>query len=50
MIISEKIQYKVIPNTRKYYISKGYVCNNYDIIEVNIIDLPITSGIKIDVK
>ena len=43
MIINEKIKYRVIPNTRKYYISKGYMCNNYDLIEINVMDLPTTS-------
>jgi hypothetical protein len=50
MIINEKIKYRVVPSTRKYYISKGYVCNNYDIIDINVMDLPATSIIKIDVK
>jgi very-short-patch-repair endonuclease len=50
MILRNKINYKVQPNTRSYYNSLGYNCKNYDIIEINVFDLPKTSGIKIDVK
>ena len=39
MLVDEKIEIIVNPNSRLYYQNLGYDCNNYEKIEVRIIDL-----------
>jgi hypothetical protein len=48
MLKNTKIEIKVNPNSREYYNKMGYVCDNFDIISVNIVDLP--SGSNIDIS
>jgi hypothetical protein len=50
MILIERINYKVNPSTKDYYISKGYNCKSNEIIEIDIKDMPLTSSIKVPVK
>ena len=50
MFINDLIKIKVNPNSREYYNKIGYKCNNYDVIEIKVIDLPIGSNIIIDIK
>lgn len=50
MIINESIKVKVNPNSKKYYNSIGYECDNYDVINIKILHLPKGSNINIDVK
>ena len=50
MIISNKIEIKISPFNKKYYESKGYICNINDIIFVNVYDLSYGVSIKIKVK
>ena len=50
MIINEFIKIKVNPNSRLYFNSIGYKCENFEIIEIKTLDLPKSSNIKIDVK
>jgi hypothetical protein len=49
MIKNININIKVSPNSRAYYNSIGYLCINYEFINVKIIDLPIGSNINIDI-
>ena len=50
MILNNKIKIKINPNSREYYNSVGYCCKNYDIIEVDVLDLSKGSNIEIEVK
>jgi len=50
MIINEYVEVKVNPNSREYYNSIGYECNNYDILKVKTKELPTGSNIEVDVK
>ena len=49
MIINDKIKIKVNPNSRVYFNNLGYNCINYQEIEINVMDLPKGSSIKIEV-
>jgi len=48
MLISKEVKVKVIPKTMKHYLSKGYICNKFDIINVKIEDLTDGSHCYID--
>ena len=50
MIVNEKINIKVNPNSRVYYNSIGYKCSNYETIEIKTVDLPAGSNIEILVR
>lgn len=50
MILTDKIEINITPNTVKYYNDKGYICKSRHTIYVNVCDLPKTSHIKISVK
>jgi len=48
MIKNKKITIKVSNATVKFYISKGYICEVGDILEISVDDLPKQSTVKID--
>jgi hypothetical protein len=50
MIIKNKIKIKVNPNSSKHFNELGYNCINYQEIEIDVMDLPKGSSIKIDVS
>lgn len=50
MIVNKFIKIKVNPNSRLYFNSIGYRCENFEIIEIKTLDLPKNSNIKIDVR
>ena len=47
MIVNKFIKIKVNPNSRLYFNSIGYRCENFEIIEIKTLDLPKNSNIKI---
>lgn len=50
MLLEEKIKIKVNPNSRKYYNSIGYRCNNFEDLEISTLDLPPGSNVEIRVQ
>ena len=47
ILLTKTVKIKVRKNLKDYYNQKGYNCEVGDVIEINTIDLPLHSSIKV---